>query len=175
MEEFKLCFFEELAESGGKNCYLQLEPSTKLKLCNNLTESKDEIFNAICSGKWMEVLESEDFKDFLLQGSENFDKNKKLGIAVAALLAFSQDNFTGPDITVSSIRFKSFDGDNRWNVDKIAVDGIEWNANIRNIALLIVSRNFLEDLSASFKDDLVSRHLLTLVTVDSYSKGLLVN
>lgn len=102
------------------------------------------------------MLERADFKCFLEQGNESFDKNHKLGFAVAALLAFTQDNFTGPDIDVSPIHFKSFENDSRWNIERIAVDGIEWNANTRNIPLFVLSRNFLEDLSVEFPSDLVS-------------------
>lgn len=101
------------------------------------------------------MLEDEDFKRFLELGNESFDRNQKLGYAAAALLLFTQDNFTGPDIAVNSVRFESFKDNNRWTIERIAVDGIEWNANIRNIALLIVSRNFLEDLSAAYPSDLV--------------------
>lgn len=132
----------------------------------------NEIFNSINSGRWLEVLEREDFKGFLeQQGSENFDKEHKLGFAVAALLAFTQDNFTGPDITAAQLDFKSFKNDSRWNIERIAVDGIEWNANARNIALLVVSRNFLEDLIAAFPSDLVSDTCCVaklFVTLDSF-------
>lgn len=75
-------------------------------------------------------------------------------------MAFTQDNFTGPDLIENSdnFRFQTFEGNNdeRWKVDSISVDGIEINANIRHIALLITSRNFLEDLHAQFPSDLVS-------------------
>lgn len=123
-------------------------------------ENENEIFSKINSGKWLEILESDDFKSFLATGTESFDKDYKLGVAVACLMAFTQDNFTGPDLFESSnnFRFQTFEGNNdeRWKVDSISVDGIELNANIRHIALLITSRNFLEDLHSQFPSDLVS-------------------
>lgn len=87
-------------------------------------------------------------------------------MSVACLMAFVQDNFTGPDLDKSSeeFRLKTFDESNeeRWNVDRISIDGIELNTNIRHIPLLIISRNFLEDLYAQFPSDLVSCHLLRI-------------
>lgn len=75
-------------------------------------------------------------------------------------MAFVQDNFTGPDLFESSdnFRFQTFEGNNdeRWMIDSISVDGIEINANIKHIPLLITSRNFLEDLQAQFPSDTVS-------------------
>ena len=119
-----------------------------------------EIFKKINSGKWIEVLESEDFVKFLSTGVENYEKNEKLGVAVACLMAFVQDNFTGPDVIdpLKEFRLKTINGDNqeRWKLDRISIDGIEINPNIRHIPLLIIGRNFLEDLYEQFPSDLVS-------------------
>lgn len=91
-------------------------------------------------------------------GINKFDKDQKLVVAIACLLAFTQENFTGPDLFESSnsIRFESFGEESRWKIDKILIDGIELNANIRNIALLIISKNFFDDLTQDFPGDLVS-------------------
>lgn len=125
-------------------------------------KSQDEIFAQINDGEWLKVLENSEFKSFLDTGKEAFDKDQKLGFAAACLLAFIQDNFTGPDLeSGESFRFKTFEDDqNRWNADRISIDGIEINANIRNITLLIICRNFLEDLAEQFPSDLVNFHLL---------------
>lgn len=123
-------------------------------------ESKNEIFGKINSGKWLEVLESENFTKFLLTGDENFEKYQKLGMAVACLMAYVQDNFTGPDLIESckEFRLKTVYGSNqeRWSIERISIDGIELNPNVRHIPLLIISRNFLEDLYEEFPADLVS-------------------
>lgn len=73
-----------------------------------------------------------------------------------------QENFTGPDLFPSSnaIRFETINENERWKIDTISIDGIELNVNIRNITLLVISRNFLEDLAEQFPEDLVSCHLL---------------
>lgn len=125
-------------------------------------KSQDEIFAQINDGEWLKVLENSKFKSFLDSGEESFGKDQKLGFAVACLLAFVQDNFTGPDLKAGeTYRFKTFEDDqNRWNDDRISIDGIEINANIRNISLLVISRNFLEDLAEQFPTDLVNLHLL---------------
>lgn len=113
----------------------------------------------------MEVLQGEQFSKFLLTGKEEFDKDFKLAVSAACLLAFTQDNFTGPDIDEDgeSFRLESFDNE-RWKTDRISVDGIELNANVKNITLLIVTQNFLEDLLELSPDDLVSCPL-TLVAI----------
>lgn len=108
----------------------------------------------------MEIIESDDFKSFLNTGVDKFDNDRKLGVAVACLLAFIQENFTGPDLFESSesIRFETIcdDEQEKWKIDRISIDGIELNANIRNIALLVISRNFLDQLDKQFPEDLVS-------------------
>lgn len=120
-------------------------------------QSNDEFFDKINSGKWLEIIDSDEFKKFLTSGVEDFDKDRKLGLAVACLLAFVQENFTGPDLFESpeSIRFETFGEQEKWKAERISVDGIEFNANIRNITLLIISRNFLDDLHEQFPEDLV--------------------
>lgn len=163
MDEFKLCFFEELTESDGKCSHLLIFSEVhSIFLLDSLT-SKDEHFARINAGKWIEILDDEAFKSFLATGNESFETNHKLGTAAACLLAFLQDNFTGPDLVDSEkFRFQSFDNKNqeRWSTERISIDGIELNANIKSIPLLITSRNFLEDLLEQNPQDLVSAHLL---------------
>jgi hypothetical protein len=100
-----------------------------------------------------EILKADKFKSFLKTGSENFDKNEKLDVAIACLLSFAQDNFTGPDLKES---FEIISDDERWKIDRISTDGIEYNENIRNLPLLIIARNFLDDLIQNFPNDLVN-------------------
>lgn len=129
---------------------------------SELQKTQDEFFAQINDGEFLKVLENSEFKSFLDTGKEAFNKDQKLGLAAACLLVFIQDNFTGPDLeSGESFRFKTIEDDqNKWNVDRISIDGIEINANIRNITLLIISRNFLEDLAEQFPSDLVNLHLL---------------
>lgn len=123
-------------------------------------EPQSEIFKKISSGDWIKILESDEFKSFSATGREQFDKDTKLGLAIACLMAFIQDNFTGPNLyesSTDSIQLQTFDDKNeRWKVERISVDGIEINTNINNLTLLIISRNFLEDLAEQFPSDLVS-------------------
>lgn len=98
-------------------------------------------------------LQSGEFKKFLQTGSENFAKEEKLNIALACLLAFIQDNFTGPDVKES---FEIHVDQEKWKIDRIAVDGIEYNENIRNLSLLMIANNFLNDLLEQFPFDLVN-------------------
>jgi hypothetical protein len=158
MDESKLCFFEELAATSGK--FNSTQPQHEVHSIFLL--ETDEIFNKINSGNYLEVLEKSEFKSFLATGNEKFDKNEKLGVAVACLFAFIQDNFTGPDI--DEIRFESFESE-KWKIERIAVDGIEINANIRNISLLLIARNFIEDLVNEFPSDLVSFIPATCCTI----------
>lgn len=160
MDEFKLCFFEETTSSDGKYSKYSVQHGFHLIFVLASQESSDEIFNQIYSGKWVEIIESDDFQSFLGTGVEKFDKDRKLGVAVACLLAFIQENFTGPDLFESSesIRFQTIcdEEEEKWNIDRISIDGIELNTNIRNIALLVISRNFLDQLDKQFPEDLVS-------------------
>lgn len=109
----------------------------------------------INNGEWLKVLENTEFQKFMKTGNESFTKDQKLGFAVACLLTFIQDNFTGPDL--ESFRLKTFNNsEERWKIERISIDGIEVNANIRTVSLLVVSKNFLEDLAEQFPSDLVS-------------------
>lgn len=164
MDGTKLCFFEETSETDGNYSDYWVQHGIKLIFVLATQKSSDEIFGKIYSGKWIEIIESEDFERFLDTGVDKFEDDRKLGVAVACLLAFIQENFTGPDLFESSesIRFQTIcdDEQEKWKIDRISIDGIELNANIRNIALLVISRNFLDDLDKKFPDDLVGWHLL---------------
>lgn len=95
-----------------------------------------------------------EFNTFILNGSENFDKNDKLDIAIACLMTYIQDNFTGPDVTPIQLG-KVFEEKLKCS-DRIVIDGIEFNENMRNIPLLLIARSFLNSLTEAFPDDLVS-------------------
>ena len=155
MDEFKLCFFEEFTTKEGKDHNRLISHENHLNLL--CLVSNDEDFAKITTGAWREIMTSDDFKHFLTTGSESFNKDRKLALSVACLMTFIQDNFTGPDLDLSEdfFRFKTFD-DEKWKLDRISVDGIELNGNIRHISLLIIAKNFLEDLIQQFPEDLVS-------------------
>lgn len=155
--ENKLCFFEDLSSDNGE--YNEQLENHRAKSFSFLV-FPDEQFQKINEGKWLEVIEGECFKHFLATGSDTFNENEKLAVSIASLLAFVQDNFTGPDLFLlsDSIKFqKTFENmHERWNAEGIAVDGIEINPNVRNVPLLIIAKNFLEDLLELHPSDLVS-------------------
>ncbi|CRK94488.1 CLUMA_CG007994, isoform A [Clunio marinus] len=131
MDENQLCFFEE----SRINC----------------NYDENDFFTRIYNGRWQEILQTEEFKAFLSTGNESFTKDQKLAVAIACLLAFTQHNFTGPDLnTLETFRFETI-----WNIDRISVDGIEINTNIEHVLLLFISQNILEDLSCQFPSDIV--------------------
>lgn len=155
MDEFKLCFFEELKGDEGERCEWKFSHGFKSISFIVPSKSSDETFDKINEGKWTEILERDDFKEFLVTGEEKFDKNQKLGVSAACLLSYIQSNFTGPDLQESSdFRLQTIT-DERWKVDRISIDGIEINANMKHIELLIISRNFLEDLFTENPSELV--------------------
>jgi hypothetical protein len=116
------------------------------------------VTDKISAGKWEEILQSEDLKQFLTSGNDNFDDERKFTISIACLLAFVQHNFTGPDVKVDekSFRFAANDSDEKWKTESVFMDGIEINVNMKLLPLLIISRNFLRDLHSKHPQDLVS-------------------
>lgn len=105
------------------------------------------------------MLESEGVKSYLATGSAEFDNDDKLAISVACMLTFIQDNFTGPDLD-ESFRLETID--DKENAERILIDGIELNANIRHVSLLTFSGKILDQLVQEFPSDLVS-HVTTLL------------
>lgn len=69
-------------------------------------------------------------------------------------MTYIQDNFTGPDVTPIQLG-KEFEEKLKCS-DRITVDGIEFNENMRNIPLLLIAQSLLNHLTAAFPDDLVS-------------------
>lgn len=100
------------------------------------------------------MLESEGVKSYLETGSGEFGNDDKLAISVACMLTFIQDNFTGPDLN-EAFQLKTFD--DKENAERILIDGIELNANIRHISLLTFSGKILDQLVQEFPSDLVSQ------------------
>lgn len=69
-------------------------------------------------------------------------------------MTYIQDNFTGPDVKPIQLG-KEFTEKLKCS-DRITVDGIEFNENMRNIPLLLIAQSLLNHLTAAFPDDLVS-------------------
>lgn len=110
-----------------------------------------------------EILQSEDLKQFLISGNDNFDDERKLKISIACLFKYIQQNFTGPDVQLEDESFKFVaNDDERWKNESLHVDGIELNVNMKLASLLIISRNFIEDLHSKHPQDLVSFKLIFL-------------
>ncbi|KAG5671578.1 hypothetical protein PVAND_001771 [Polypedilum vanderplanki] len=107
----------------------------------------------IVEGNCIENIESLQFKEFIQSGKENFDKDTKLLYAISCILLFVQENFTGPNIEQNCLQTIN-DHDDRWKIDSLFSDGIELNANIKQHKLLLISRNFINDLKNLYPDDL---------------------
>jgi hypothetical protein len=114
--------------------------------------------NEINSGNWEEILNSDDLKQFLQTGNDDFDDERKLKISIACLFEFLKHNFTGPNSKLDEENFRfSADGcDNKWKNESTCIDGIEMNANIKFVPLLIIAKNFIEDLNSKYPQGLVS-------------------
>lgn len=104
-------------------------------------------------------MQSEDFQNFLKTNKESFTDDEKLCIAIACLLTFTQENFTGPDVNIaeSSLQFSSpADSDeSKWKFDRIMADGVEYNVNMKLMVCLVVAKHFLEDLFNKHQQNLV--------------------
>lgn len=69
-------------------------------------------------------------------------------------MTYIQDNFTGPDVSPIKLG-KEFEEKMKCS-DRITIDGIEFNENMRNIPLLLIAQSFLINLTEAFPNDLVS-------------------
>lgn len=105
------------------------------------------------SGKWLEVLQSNSFQNFVKTGEELNSNDDKLTIAVACLLTFTQQNFTGPDIELAD-EFLQFADDS----SMMMVDGIEYNVNMKLMNCLVTARNILQELFAANPENLVRKY-----------------
>lgn len=119
-----------------------------------------EILRNVIEGNWLNNLESETFQDFLLDPeNESFDKDEKLVYAISCLLTFVQENFTGSNKNFDSSALINFNRletlQSNWNVEKLSVDGIEIHSTIKYVELLLIARNFIDELIKLHPSDLL--------------------
>lgn len=80
---------------------------------------------------------------------------------VACILAFVQDNFTGPDIKESIDDILGTQWPNQINaIDLLSIDSEELNSNVRKPELLLISKVIFETLSVEFDYNFVSTVIL---------------
>lgn len=84
--------------------------------------------------------------NYIKFGDEKFTKDEKLAYSISCLLAFLEVNFVG-----STNRVKL---DIQKNCTDLQVDGIELNANMKNIEYLLIAKTFLDDLIKHFPSDI---------------------
>lgn len=85
--------------------------------------------------------------NYIKSGNEKFTKDEKLAYAISCLLSFLEVNFVG---STNRVKF-----DIQKNCSDLQVDGIELNANMKNIEFLFIAKTFLDDLIKNFPDDIL--------------------
>lgn len=110
------------------------------------------------------MIQSNAYIKNLIKQRLKFEEIKETDVAddilrygVACLLAFVQDNFTGPDLDVELNTVLGID----WPADieatkLLSVDGEEINQNVKKPELLLISRMILENLAQNFDYNFVS-------------------
>lgn len=84
--------------------------------------------------------------NYIKFGDEKFTKDEKLAYSISCLLAFLEVNYVG-----STNRVKL---DIQKNCTDLQIDGIELNANMKNIEYLLIAKTFLDDLIKRFPSDI---------------------
>lgn len=122
LDENILCFFEKISSTNV---------------------SQNELVKNVIEGNWRENLESNKFNEFL-SNRNHPDGESKLAFGVSCLLAFIQENFTGPSDEIDC--FKRLETNDSWKLEELATDGIEINSNMKLLHLLLIAKTFIEEL-----------------------------
>ncbi|XP_070505585.1 tetratricopeptide repeat protein 27 [Chironomus tepperi] len=115
--------------------------------CDSCDSTENQLIKNIFDGNWNDNIDNETFKNYVVSGEENFNKDEKLAYSISCLLSFLEVNFVG-----STSRVKL---DIQMNCADLQVDGIEINANMKNIEYLLIANTFLNDLIKSYPDDIL--------------------
>uniref|UniRef100_A0A336LPI7 CSON009959 protein n=1 Tax=Culicoides sonorensis TaxID=179676 RepID=A0A336LPI7_CULSO len=118
------------------------------------SENYDSVYKTLIEGNFQILEENELLKktDITFSNFKDEPSQSLELIGISSLLAFTQENFTGPDLNLT-INYENLSSDNI--LSKLNIDGEEANVNIRHGEFLLLGREIFKCLSEQQPDKLL--------------------